>query len=650
MALSADLQRQILSAATDPNYMLWNGSPLSEDDTLYQLGLTHRGYRIYDALRKESQVNSCLNVRESKLVKLDRRVIPASSGIDAKGRPIVRPIDKEAAKIVEIALSRFNVDKMLLSLSDAILKGMAAAKIDKWIIDRDGIIRPASVTGVSQDRINFTLPDPRIQSGTTAMYEGWQVRDINISNRIIGDAMPPRRVVVHSRGSKTGNPRGRGVGEAIYWPSTFIRELEKQLLIYGDKFASPTPTVEAEDGVTDNSFNANKAAISSFLEDITQGAWGMLPPGFHAKLLETTRNGGDFYNESIKLYQGMVSKVILGETGTIDQSDGGGSRARDEVAASQLDDIINSDSDLMWADLNDSLIKWISWANIPSANPPTVWGVFGTAVDKKSEAETGKLLFDMGAKPTQTLFDETFGEGWILPSVLQGENSSGEDLQASALNGSQIAGMVDIAEKVRLGTLSPESAKRILMKAYPNNLDAESADLIVGLDAPASQTLPASQAFAAEYGTIIDCVIKCPGLGFDVGVEYVPSQVRFPGRKYSKKLRSAYGHIRGFIGADNEALDCYVSAAMLNAWQNKRSADDFEYDVEPIYQVTQLVASDGSFDEFKFMLGYKTLAEAKSAYLQEMPDQFFGGIRKVSANSLAAYKRPARVPTFALGV
>ena len=45
-----------------------------------------------------------------------------------------------------------------------------------------------------------------------------------------------------------------------------------------------------------------------------------------------------------------------------------------------------------------------------------------------------------------------------------------------------------------------------------------------------------------EFGAIIDRVLKWNGL--NIGVEYLPGQVRWPGKRHSKKLRSAYGHVR----------------------------------------------------------------------------------------------------------
>jgi hypothetical protein len=159
--------------------------------------------------------------------------------------------------------------------------------------------------------------------------------------------------------------------------------------------------------------------------------------------------------------------------------------------------------------------------------------------------------------------------------------------------------------------------------------------------APAAAAPPASidaaaalfseQPGSVEFGSIIDHLIKWNGL--DIGVEYLPGQVRFPGRRNSKKLKSGYGHIRNHKGADGEALDCYLAPEFFNE-------DDIS---DLIYEVSQLTL-DGEFDEHKLMLGYYNEFEAKGAYLREMPEDMFGGIRLLDLADLEQYRKSATAP------
>lgn len=139
-----------------------------------------------------------------------------------------------------------------------------------------------------------------------------------------------------------------------------------------------------------------------------------------------------------------------------------------------------------------------------------------------------------------------------------------------------------------------------------------------------------------EFGSIIHKVIKWNNL--DIGLEYRPTEVRFPGRRNSRKLRSGYGHIRNYRGADGEALDCYLAPSFFN--DDKTPSDASRQPTERLWEVSQISPEDGSFDEHKYMLGFLNEDDAKAAYLHEMPLDYFGGIREVGINYLDRYRKP----------
>ncbi|MHC5824596.1 MAG: hypothetical protein ACYT04_54330, partial [Nostoc sp.] len=132
-----------------------------------------------------------------------------------------------------------------------------------------------------------------------------------------------------------------------------------------------------------------------------------------------------------------------------------------------------------------------------------------------------------------------------------------------------------------------------------------------------------------EFGSIIHQVVKWNSL--DIGLEHRPGEVRFPGRRNSRKLRSGYGHLRNHLGGDGEALDCYLAPAF------------FDYTTIPsdrLFKVSQISPEDGDFDEHKILLGYQSMEDAKAAYLREMPLDYFGGIKEIGINDLDQYRKP----------
>lgn len=96
--------------------------------------------------------------------------------------------------------------------------------------------------------------------------------------------------------------------------------------------------------------------------------------------------------------------------------------------------------------------------------------------------------------------------------------------------------------------------------------------------------------------------------GFKIGLQYLPFELR-----HGKILPAAYGHIRGTRGADGMAIDVYVGV---------------ELDCPDVYAIRQVI--NGEFDEEKFVIGVRSMDEAKALYLKVMPEEFFGGISKVS--------------------
>jgi hypothetical protein len=136
---------------------------------------------------------------------------------------------------------------------------------------------------------------------------------------------------------------------------------------------------------------------------------------------------------------------------------------------------------------------------------------------------------------------------------------------------------------------------------------------------------------AIDFRAVIDRVVKSNGL--EIGLEYLPGGVRFPGTKHSKKLRCGYGHIRGYQGNDKEALDCYVHPDVLDGVEG---AGD-----RPMFAVSQLSPEDGDFNEYKIMIGWESADAAEQAYLREMPEEYFGGIEEGDREWLQQFHKSA---------
>lgn len=109
--------------------------------------------------------------------------------------------------------------------------------------------------------------------------------------------------------------------------------------------------------------------------------------------------------------------------------------------------------------------------------------------------------------------------------------------------------------------------------------------------------------------------------GMDISIETAKGETR---RWYdphgkesgSTKMKCDYGYIRRTEGTDGDHVDVYVGP---------------HKDSDRVFIVNQMKKPDfNSFDEQKVMLGFKTAADAKAAYLAHYNDKrFFGSMLSV---------------------
>ena len=92
-----------------------------------------------------------------------------------------------------------------------------------------------------------------------------------------------------------------------------------------------------------------------------------------------------------------------------------------------------------------------------------------------------------------------------------------------------------------------------------------------------------------------------------------------------------YGYIRGTMGNDGMQVDCYMGP---------HPKSDLVWVIDQVHAHSKHGHTAGQFDETKCMLGYKSEAEATTAYLEGWDDPadaraHFGGVTELS---VAAFK------------
>jgi hypothetical protein len=102
---------------------------------------------------------------------------------------------------------------------------------------------------------------------------------------------------------------------------------------------------------------------------------------------------------------------------------------------------------------------------------------------------------------------------------------------------------------------------------------------------------------------------------------FVQKGVGPDGKPWERTYLYDYGFIPKTNGGDGEGIDVFLGP-------DEEEADDAHWVIQK--------KPDGSFDEYKVFLGFKSRAAAKKAYLQHIPRRFFGGMISMSVQMMRA--------------
>jgi phage gp29-like protein len=282
-----------------------------------------------------------------------------------------------------------------LNLLDAINKGYSVGEV-MWS-PTPGEIKASEIRARDQRRFIFG--------------EDYELRLKTQQDMLKGEVLPERKFIVHSVGAKDGNPYGLGLGSKLFWPVWFKRQGITFWLTFLDKFGSPTSVGKYPNGTS----QADQQKLLDALAAISQDAGVTIPDGMVIELLEATRGGQAGYESMCRYMDEQIAYCILGEAPNVKGSGGAAASAaitRNEVRL----ELVQFDSDMLSATINNTLVKWIVEYNAPGAKPPTVWRKIVEPEDIKVRAERDQILFNMNLRPTADYMAENY-PGWEIATL-----------------------------------------------------------------------------------------------------------------------------------------------------------------------------------------------------------------------------------------
>lgn len=493
--LDENLRIERATARNDINYALYVGDRVeARDEHLIKRGRLGRAYEFYSDILRDCHCSAILQKRYMEIVSREWEVMPASkSAADKKAADLCRDIlkniaaptqQREDSEETEIQLGG-GFDQTSLNLLSAIFTGFSVGEI---IWDQQGKeVRPVEILQKEASRFVFTVSD----------RGGYHLRLLTWDDMFEGEPIPPRKMIVHrySLGNVASDPYGDGLASKLFYPTFFKRNAVKFWLIFADKHGSPTAVIKH----AKNASAQDKATYKKALQAIAQDAGILLPEGVTVEFLEAARSS------TINCYEGLkdfcneeMSKVVLGETGSTDQSTGGGSRARDEVGNSVRIAIGKYDADLLSDTLNRTLLTWITRLNYgDAATPPTVWRKFPELDEREDlgeRIERDKQLFDLGYRITKAKVEEVYGDGYEIEEIKETDDPP----LAIRLGAAGMGSFMQYLSQLSQGGIPRENAIATLTIAF--GLSQEEAEAIVPAEDAAQPSDPEA---APDVGAIV---------------------------------------------------------------------------------------------------------------------------------------------------
>lgn len=340
--LPAEQRTLIANARNDITIPFYSGVLQHADETLIQQG-NGKGLAIYDEIERDTHAYAMLQKRKKTLTARAWEVQPGGD----------RPIDKDAALLVEAVFKALPFDRMCEDLLDATLKGYAVSET-VWTREGDYIL-PRTVLAHDQRRFVFD--------------QAWKPRLLTWTDAREGIPLPDRKFLIHRYGVKGNNPYGLGLGTRLFWAVLFKREGVTFWAHFLEKFAGPTVVGKTPIGSMPDEQNR----LLNSLSQVRTSSAVIVPIGTDLEFLEAARSGSVSYEQWLAYWDRQISICVTGETLTTQVGESGGNRALGEVHQEMLEMLVDSDADLLSETLRDQLVQWIVDYNLPGGALPTIW-------------------------------------------------------------------------------------------------------------------------------------------------------------------------------------------------------------------------------------------------------------------------------------
>ncbi len=341
---------------------------------------------VYQRIRKDAQVKSCMEQRIRAVVSRDWDVLPGDDD---------DPRAQAAADGLKLALANAGWDLVTEKMLWATFHGYAVAEL-MW--------------GAS--------------AGTLAWVQHDQTRPIHVRHarrfrfdrlgklRLLtarmpqGEMLPERKFWTVAVGATDDDAvYGEGLADWLYFPVLFKRNGIRFWNIFLDKFSVPTAKGTYPKGTTEADRNKLLAVIAAIAND----SGFAIPEGMNVELLALAQSGANF-GEACKYMDGEIAKIILSQTMT---TDSGSSNAQSQTHEGVKLEIVKADADMLSDSFNAGPARWYTDFNYgPDVASPRVVRIVEEEDDLKDAADTDAALKGLGWERSDESFRDRYGDGY----------------------------------------------------------------------------------------------------------------------------------------------------------------------------------------------------------------------------------------------
>lgn len=222
-----------------------------------------------------------------------------------------------------------------------------------------------------------------------------------------GVPLPKRKFFIVQHNATYDNPYGEALLSKCYWPVFYKKEIVKFWATFCEKFGMPYLHGNLPEGSSPEELEEMRDSLEDMRQDgniVTQGDGNMV------SLLDASKSGSPaLYEQFIQFFNTEISKAILSQTLTTEQTGKTGSYSMSKTHAEVRQDVIDADKRLVGNCMND-LIKWIMEYNFNGIKDmPKFEFYFEEDVDKELADRDAALAGTGQIKFTKNYFMRNYG-------------------------------------------------------------------------------------------------------------------------------------------------------------------------------------------------------------------------------------------------